>query len=178
MLTIFRRHLKTCKHSKKGRKYRACNCPLAVEGTVHGETVRKSLDLRNWEAANKVVREWEIHGQAMTASVEDALDRWLKDCEARKLSAESLRKYKRLRGSMLTQWAGNALRSIAVDDVRKMRESWTFSAGTMAKQLELIRAFFSFCETSGWIDKNPAKRETGCPHPRNTSGSKKGPTRR
>ena len=34
--------------------------------------VWKSLDLRNWEAANKVVRAWEIHGQAMTVSIEDA----------------------------------------------------------------------------------------------------------
>lgn len=37
-----------------------------------------------------------------------------------------------------------------------MREGWTFSPSTIAKQLELVRAFFSFCMDSGWIDKNPA----------------------
>jgi len=31
MLTIFRMHLKKCKHKNKGREHRHCNCPIAVE---------------------------------------------------------------------------------------------------------------------------------------------------
>jgi hypothetical protein len=56
MLTIFRRHLSSCKHSSKGRKYRSCPCPISVEGTLRGERIRKSLDLRNWEAARAVLQ--------------------------------------------------------------------------------------------------------------------------
>jgi integrase/recombinase XerD len=153
MLTLYRRHRAKCKSTSRTAK---CSCPIWTQGVLRGESIRKSLDLTNWEAANKLVRDWEIHGQAMTVSVPDALDRWYKDCEARNLTAESLRKYKRLKASLIALWGERALRSLTVDDVRKMREGWTFSPGTTGKQLELVRAFFSFCMTSGWIDKNPA----------------------
>ena len=48
MLTLFRRHLKECKW--KTRKHRNCQCPLMVEGKLHGRMIRKSLDIRDWEA--------------------------------------------------------------------------------------------------------------------------------
>jgi len=59
MLTLFRRHLKSCKFAAKGRKHRHCGCTLAVEGKLRGQMVRRSLDMRNWDAAQKLVREWE-----------------------------------------------------------------------------------------------------------------------
>ena len=62
MLTIFRRHLTTCKHREKGRKHRTCGCPLAVEGTLRGEYIRKTLDIRSWEGGQKLIREWEVNG--------------------------------------------------------------------------------------------------------------------
>jgi len=38
-----------------------------------------------------------------------------------------------------------------------------YSSGTMAKRLELVRAFFSFCEGSGWIERNPGKGVKSAP---------------
>jgi hypothetical protein len=60
MLTIFRRHFAQCKFKSKGRKHPHCNCPLAVEGNLRGESIRRSLDIRNWEAAHKLVRDLEF----------------------------------------------------------------------------------------------------------------------
>jgi integrase/recombinase XerD len=157
MLTAFRRHFKDCKFASKGRKHRHCNCPIAVEGRLHGEMIRKSLDVRSWEAAQKIIREWEVHGQDLSVTVSVALTRWFSDCEARKLSSETLRKYKRFKGWITTRWGERQVRSITVDDVRKLRESWTFSPGTQGKMMEVTRSFFAFCMTSGWIEKNPAK---------------------
>jgi site-specific recombinase XerD len=119
--------------------------------------IRKSLDVRSWEAAQKIIRDWELYGQSLSVSVADALGRWISDCEARQLSSESMRKYNRLSRALTAELGDKSLRSITVDDVRKLRESWTFSPGTMAKQFELVRSFFAFCESSGWIEKNPAK---------------------
>jgi len=31
-----------------------------VQGILRDEKIRKSLDLTNWEAANKLVRDWEV----------------------------------------------------------------------------------------------------------------------
>ena len=84
MLTLFRRHLRACKHSKKGRSYRSCGCPISVAGTLRGEKIRKSLDLRNWEAATRLIRDWEIGGKEVV-SVSKACERFISDCDARGL---------------------------------------------------------------------------------------------
>jgi hypothetical protein len=75
MLTLFRRHTKDCKFT--GRKHRNCQCPLAVEGTLHGRMIRKSLDLRSWEAAQKLVRDWEANPEGGGITVKIAVNRYI-----------------------------------------------------------------------------------------------------
>ena len=43
MLTIYRRHKKSCEHRSEGREYRRCRCPLWVDGFLGGKDVRQSL---------------------------------------------------------------------------------------------------------------------------------------
>ena len=62
MLTIYRRHLKTCDHKSDGRKYRRCRCPIWVDGFLGDVEIRKSLELRDWEKAQATIREWEAEG--------------------------------------------------------------------------------------------------------------------
>jgi hypothetical protein len=69
-----------------------CNCPLAVEGRLHGAIVRKSLDIRSWEAAQKLVRDREIQGKKHVV-VSEAGDRFLADRESAELSVAMLGKY-------------------------------------------------------------------------------------
>src|SRR5438552_19203572 len=82
MLTIYRRHLKSCPQTS--RNYRRCHCPIHVEGTLAGEPVRKALDLTSWEAAQTLVREWEATGRITRAipSVAEALEKFLADARA------------------------------------------------------------------------------------------------
>src|ERR1039458_5949633 len=68
--------------------------PIAVEGSLRGIKIRKSLDLRNWEAATRLIREWEVHSPAGTLTVADAAERFIKDCESLKLSEAMIRKYR------------------------------------------------------------------------------------
>jgi integrase/recombinase XerD len=157
MLTIFRRHLSSCKFAAKGRKHRHCNCPLAVEGKLHGAMIRRSLDLRSWEAAQKLVRDWEIYGEKNAVRVTAAADKFIADAKARELKEPSLRKYRHVVDELKREWGTLALRAITVDDVRTLRQSWKLSGISTAKRLEHIRSFFRFCVDSGWIEKNPAK---------------------
>jgi integrase/recombinase XerD len=61
VLTIYRRHLKSCPHTSV--TYRRCKCPIHVRGTLNGKKVsRQSLDLTNWERAQEKVRSWELQG--------------------------------------------------------------------------------------------------------------------
>jgi hypothetical protein len=61
MLTLFRRHLKSCPQTS--RTYRRCACPISVEGSLGGESIRRALDLTSWTAAVKLIRAWEDAGR-------------------------------------------------------------------------------------------------------------------
>ncbi len=61
MLRIYRRHRLVCGH--RSERYRRCQCPIHVEGSLDGEQVRKSLDLNSWEAASDLVAKWNASGQ-------------------------------------------------------------------------------------------------------------------
>jgi len=55
VLTIYRRHRKSCKQRMEGRGYRRCLCPIWVDGSLNGLEMRKSLRLRDWQRAQELV---------------------------------------------------------------------------------------------------------------------------
>jgi len=75
MLTSYRRHRANCK--RHSRQYRKCFCPIWVQGVLRGESVRHSLDLTNWEAANRRMNELEIHGEANSLTVKEVAAKFL-----------------------------------------------------------------------------------------------------
>lgn len=153
MLTIYRRHQESCKYTS--RKHKNCRCAIWAEGTVHGQKIRKSLDLRDWEAALRLTREWEIHAPQNTVTVPEAAKRFIADAKAR-LRASSVLKYEQSIKALKERLGDKTVRTVTVDDVRALRESWEVSPITMQKRLEMVKAFFKFCVNSGWIDKSPA----------------------
>jgi len=119
--------------------------------------MKKSLDLRNWEAAQKLVRELEGGAGAQTVPVTDACERFLADCEARHLGPAQLGKYKLLIGELKKAFDGVPVSGVSVDHLRSLRESWVLSAITSRKKIERLRTFFKFCQESGWCHSNPAR---------------------
>ncbi len=82
VLKLFRRHTTNCPHREKGRGYRKCGCPLWAEGTLDGSRIRKSLDTANWELASEKLLKMEVgEDQSRDASVAEALNSFLADCE-------------------------------------------------------------------------------------------------
>src|SRR5258708_648220 len=154
MLTLFRRHTKGCKFT--GRKHRNCQCPLAVEGMLHGRMIRKSLDIRSWDAGQKLIRDWEASPQGGGFTVNEGCDRFMSDAVARKLSEGMLRKLRHVTDELKHKLGSVSLRSVTVDDVRTIREGWELAPITTQKRLEMVRTIFRFCVDSGWIDRNPA----------------------
>jgi integrase len=157
MLTIFRRHFEKCKHAHKGRKHRHCRCPIAVEGNIDGVMVRKTLDRRDWDAAQKQVRQWESFGFKESMTLVDAYDRFIEQHMANGSADETIKKHRRLKKSAV-EFIGNiSLRSLTPDEVSRFRESWKFAPLTTRNTIERMRAFFHFCIDREWIEKNPAK---------------------
>jgi hypothetical protein len=63
MLTLYRRHLKSCEHRGEGRAYRRCKCPIWVDGFIGQREIRESLQLRDWQRANEKIQEWEAKNE-------------------------------------------------------------------------------------------------------------------
>lgn len=155
MLTLFRRHLKSCKFT--GRRHRSCKCPIAVDGTLRGEFIRKSLDLRSWEAATKLIRDWEVEGTAVAVTVARAVERFMADREAMNLSSAMVSRYRHVTAEIKALFGDRPLRSVTTDDIRAMRERWKLAPITSQKRMETVRKFFTFCVDSDWMDRSPAR---------------------
>lgn len=163
MLRLYRRHRGTCPH--RSERYRRCACPIYVEGTLRGESVRKSLDLTSWTAATELIAKWTESGQIGTIRVEavpivEAVDKFIADAKARGVNWETLRKYENLLRRRLLGWCDRhgyrQLRQLGVSELRQFREAWTDGPNYAAKNLERLRAFFRFCEQAEWVRRNPA----------------------
>jgi integrase/recombinase XerD len=165
MLTIYRRHRKTCKHRDDGRSYRRCFCPIWVDGLLSGVEIRRSLKTRDWQAAHQLVRLWEAEGRREERPkpilVKDACDKFISDAEARGLREPTLYKYRLLFRQLQDFAAAYGLASVVefdVDWARRFRASWPNKNIAARKKLEALRAFFRFVHESGWIPTNPASR--------------------
>src|ERR1700732_2394043 len=99
-LTHYRRHKRTCCNfgKRRGEKQRQCKCKFWVNGVLAGREVRISLDTRDSKKANEKVHEWEANERVMergaAVTLADAWVSFLADLEARKLSYQTIRKYK------------------------------------------------------------------------------------
>jgi integrase len=164
VLTIFRRHLRDCRHTS--RRYRRCQCPLHVEGSLRGEKVRRALDLTSWEAASDLVTQWNASGtigviKVEVPTVDEAVVKFFEDVVARGLKPPTVGKLKNLLVKRLQPWCQSRgfrlLKQLDVDEIRTFRATWPDGPISAHKNIERLRSFFSFCLEAGWIQKNPAK---------------------
>jgi integrase/recombinase XerD len=165
MLTLFRRHRKSCPHKSEGRSYRRCQCPIWVDGTVGAVDIRRSLDLRDWQKAQAWVRDREVEGrttaeQTEPVSIEQAWERFLGDAEARKLHEATVYKYRFVARQMKDFAQRNGFRflnEINADALGLFRQEWKDGPRSGLKKLERLRAFFGFAQRRKWISDNPAR---------------------
>jgi site-specific recombinase XerD len=166
MLTIYRRHTKSCPHKEKGRKYRRCKCPIWVDGLVAGKDERKTTGLKDWEKAQKRVREWEDSGQEPKqdpgpVTLSQAWADFMQDAKGRELQEPTLYKYSLLRRQMEAFSGARGIRFLREFDLpvcREFRASWKQRNLSAQKTLERLRAFFRFCQDAGWVNENPARK--------------------
>src|SRR5580693_6122370 len=166
-LTLYRRHKKTCKNFGKTRReaQRKCNCKFWVDGLLAGDEVRMSLGTRDSKKASQIVHEMDAkemlpeRGAAVTLA--DAWASILVDLEARKLSDQTVRKYKLLQRQMKAYGEERGLKMLAqfdLDVLSKFRATWKDGPRTAGKTLERLRAFFRFAHDRQWVESNPATR--------------------
>ena len=169
MLTPYRRHLKGCPHRGEGRKYRRCQCPIWVDGTLTGREIRQSLGLRDWEKAQERVRQWEVEGSAAPehktevdlVTIDAVCERFLRSKQAQGLREASLYKY-RLLCRELREFARmhglQLIQEVGVNWLDEFRASWRNKNISAKKKLERLRALFHFAVQRGHVPDNPASK--------------------
>lgn len=163
MLTIYRRHLRTC--PQKDRSYKRCRCPLYVYGSLQGQKVRKSLDLTSWEAGQELIDTWARSGKLFSESFnsitpETACTKLLSDLQSRHVSLATLNKYQTITKQLVEFCKGkgiNHVHKITLDDMREFRGSWKDNAISAHKKLERVKAMFRFFLQSKWVAENYAQ---------------------
>jgi hypothetical protein len=79
--------------------------------------------LRNWEAAGKLVREWEVNSPVAGMTVKEATERFISDRESMKLSEAMMRKYRLVASTLAAEFGDAPLRSGTTDGLRRLRET-------------------------------------------------------
>ena len=166
MLGIYRRHEKHCSRRGERRRYRGCRCPVWVDGRLNGERIHTSLDTRDSQKAQRIVREWEANGQrtndfeaAKPIAVEDAWKSFLADLQSRNLRISTIRKHKLLSRQMQEFALRRGIRFLKEFDLAALREfrvEWRDGPLSSTKKLERLRAFFRFSQENKWVEANPA----------------------
>jgi integrase/recombinase XerD len=139
-----------------------------VDGHLNGEEIHKSLRTRDWQKAQKLVRDWESAGERLAekeanqpVTVEAAWLSFLADLEARKLRACTIRKHRLLSRTMQAfakRRGMRCLREIDLAAIRDFRSEWTDGALSSSKKLERLRSFYRFAQDNNWIEGNPATK--------------------
>jgi hypothetical protein len=120
-----------------------------------------------WGAAQDKVRGWEASGQIGVVrqeipTVKEAVEKHVADAEARNLKPESVKKVRDVVERRLLDYCSREsyplLKQLDVDAVREFRNELVkdYSANSARKRLEYVRAFFRFCQQSGWIASDPS----------------------
>jgi site-specific recombinase XerD len=162
MLTLFRWHTKQCHYDSRHEK--RCTCPIWFDWSMpNGKRLRKSLGLRDWQAAQRRAREMEADGitsSGEAVTILKAIEDFERDVE-NNIEASTLKQYKILltRLNAFCQSHGYVfLKQLGVVQVREFRTSWdTWSPRTSGKHIERLKRFFNWCVENGWIQASPAK---------------------
>jgi len=145
------------------------------------EKLSELLDKREVEAYQKLIdsfqptHQYQVIGPGSTitaaappskpkedVTIDYAIERFMKDCAARKLHRETQKKFRQLTDKLseFSKRKGfNKLSELNYPDIMAaFRESWPWSARTANPMVERLRQFFDFCGPNGrrWIDHNPA----------------------
>lgn len=164
MLTIFRRHVKSCPHAS--RSYRRCQCPIHVEGSLAGETIRRALDLTSWAAASDRVAQWNAAGTIGVANAEPpridmAVSKYLDDARSRHLADATVAKLTTIFKKQFLSWcSANGLRylkELTPDRLGEWRSTWSDEALAASKKYQRVVGFFYFCMRMKWQSENPMK---------------------
>jgi site-specific recombinase XerD len=165
VLKLYRRHVRKCPNDSRDNL--RCRCPIWMDWTQGSTRLQKSLDIRDWQAAQRRARDMEADGidayltrDSAALTVQKATDDFEADAK-NNIQTSTLKQYKILFSRLndyCKQHGYIFLKQLGVVQVREFRNSWsTYSPRTAGKHIERLKRFFSWCVKNGWLPESPAK---------------------
>lgn len=161
MLTIWRRHTKSCPHRTRGRNVLKCNCPLWADGYINGKrTLRQSLGTRDMARARKKAVTLEAPDDRLLKGIGEAVAAFLAHCKNEGLKDSSISKYRnaleKLR-DFCTATGVDFVSELKTEDLDAFRSGRNLKQITSSKELEILRLFCGFCVARRWSADNVAR---------------------
>jgi site-specific recombinase XerD len=160
MLSLWRRHTKSCRFRVQGRAYTKCHCPVWVDGEVSGKRIRESLDTRDWARGGRkaATLESEVAEGRKRKKVAVATAAFLEQCS---VESSTFKKYARIMGFLADVAKAKAFEHVDELDLEFL-DAYRSGRGvcplTWQKELQILRSFFGFCMDRQWIADNPARK--------------------
>jgi integrase len=144
---------------------------------------RKALDTTSWTRAQDIVREKEARGawhdpnENQTIIIGDAISTFLQGVTARSngKAKSTTSKFRSTLVGVNVEWALHSSRprsdglldfchekglttldQLTVPLLTEFAAMWSCGPSHRSKRIQLLRKFFRFCITAGWLEKNPA----------------------
>jgi hypothetical protein len=175
-------HAMSYEHDEMRRSWKNCCCPIYASGTLARQFKRKNTERTDWEDARALARAWEDAGSwdgpapktepviripepagPATDTGRITIDRAIDvfTAEYRENAAPATLKKYGLLFKKLKAFSANR-GYVVIDqwtpiDVREFRASWSVKPQTAAKSMSTVKAFFEFCLSNEWIQRNPAR---------------------
>lgn len=161
MLKAFRRHLKSCPHRGKGRKYAKCSCPVWVGGKYGGKPLRRSLDTCNWEQACRTIMDIEAGiNNKKDKSIADGVQKFLGGC-AKRLAVTTFDRYRLVLMLFLKFCSSRGITRMRAIDCELLTDfvgTLHLASRTVRTRIGDMRVFFNYAVAMGWCDTSPAAR--------------------
>jgi site-specific recombinase XerD len=130
-----------------------------MQGVHDGQPIRQSLGTRSMQEALRQVALLEAPHATQLKPVEEAVEAYKKHIAP--LETGSQRRYAQTLNRLAAYCEREKLNYMAdleVEDVDGFRATRKLAPSTSAKELTILRLFFSFCVERKWIAENPAKK--------------------
>jgi len=183
VLSLYRRHLKTCPNAGDRFIRKGDKCPVWVEGVdPQGVYHRKSLRTGSWDIGERLMRDMTVPAApdppsdaarpeiAPPMSLESAISTFIANLEGENRVPDTIRKYRLMFRELQGFADRHRVATVAELNFEKLvafRKTWTQQgAQTRNKQLDRLKAFFSTCHDAGWIAQNPTRKikQASAPH--------------
>jgi integrase len=183
MINLYRRHRQECEAGHPNRStsgefeerkkgWKKCACLIHASGTLQGKFSRKATGLMDWEQARLLVGQWKAWDGAIASpssapgpaspsrvTIEKAILAYkaeLADSHAK----TTIRQY----NFLLRTFEDFSLHRgyIYIDqwqpiDVREFRTGWGVKFSTATTRMAIVKTFFRWVESNGWLEKNPTR---------------------